>query len=146
MVVNWIVKRVIFATGDTCWTFLNTELQYYTVLKQYLNLFQFSVILWIDSEAVIHMTYAELATFIPLYGDRMAVSGFCRDKKGASKKDKKKKSSLMDKLRSTVNALKGNASRSGDENDEVDDADSSFENSRRKKLKGTKMQKRLLEW
>ena len=52
------------------------------------------------------MTDAELATFIPLYGDRMAVSGFCRDKKGASKKDKKKKSSLMDKLRSTVNAIK----------------------------------------
>ena len=91
------------------------------------------------------MTDAELATFIPLYGDRMAVSGFCRDKKGASKKDKKKKSSLMDKLRSTVNAIKGNASSSGDENDEVDDADSSFENSRRKKLKGKKMQKRLLE-
>ena len=87
------------------------------------------------------MTDAELATFIPLYGDRMAVSGFCRDKKGASKKDKKKKSSLMDKLRSTVNAIKGNASRSGDENDEVDDADSSFENSRRKKLKGKKCRK-----
>ena len=81
------------------------------------------------------MTDAELAKFIPLYGDRMAVSGFCRDKKGASKKDKKKKSSLMDKLRSTVNAIKGNASRRGDE---VDDADSSFENSRRKKLKENK--------
>ena len=37
-----------------------------------------------------------------------------------------------------MNAIKGNASRSGDENDEVDDADSSFENSRRKKLKGNK--------
>ena len=84
------------------------------------------------------MTDAELATFIPLYGDRMAVSGFCRDKKGASKKDKKTKSSLMNKLRSTVDAIKGNASSSGDENDEVDDADSSFENSRRKKLKGNK--------
>ena len=36
------------------------------------------------------MTDAELATFIPLYGDRMAVSGFCRDKKGASKKDNKR--------------------------------------------------------
>ena len=84
------------------------------------------------------MTDAELATFIPLYGDRMAVSGFCRDKKGASKKDKKKKSSLMDKRRSTVNDNKGNASSSGDENDEVDDADSSFENLRRKKLKGNK--------
>ena len=44
----------------------------------------------------------------------------------------------MDKLRSTVNAIKGNASSSGDEIDEVDDADSSFENSRRKKLKGNK--------
>ena len=84
------------------------------------------------------MTDAELATFIPLYGDRMAVSGLCRDKKGASKKDKKKKSSLMDKLRPTVNDIKGNASSSGDGNDEVDDADSSFENSRRKKLKGNK--------
>ena len=64
--------------------------------------------------------------------------GFLQRQERSVKKDKKKKSSLMDKLRSPVNAIKGNASRSGDENDEVDDAHSSFENSRRKKLKGNK--------
>ncbi|KAJ8307616.1 hypothetical protein KUTeg_014832 [Tegillarca granosa] len=85
----------------------------------------------IDSASILQMSDDDLSGFVPLYGDRLAVMNFCKDREDQSTKRKhKSKKSLMDKIRARVNAMKGNTSSSGE-----DDAD---ESSLSKKLKGNK--------
>lgn len=75
-----------------------------------------------------------LARYLPLYGDRMAVISFLRDKKDkrSSSKKEKTKSTLMKKLRATVSSFKG--ASSSDDNEDTN----SFGSTLRKKLKGNK--------